>query len=308
MTESPLLTEAFRTIASIVRDFQVHGRVCRGATLKPEYLRRVPLLTEQALGFHKFGDLLRAASRAGFISVTARTGVDLEVTLPAASNEQAPALASPTAHSVLEEIGVVGDSVAVTRPIRVRPDLWRAFNSNSATYSYSRERDFASPASDVEAGDPSVVPVPSLHAKTKVWMREFVSAHQVELGPDLARVLSSARNRYEYATTLRASPALSKEWRADYLKHVLDEIQAWAVANNLTIPNLIGSFRGTATGSGDSAGAVTAPIWPTSGYVNELRTTLAEELDRRCAELLDKLIGELLQLRGLLSVAHAKRS
>jgi hypothetical protein len=303
MADPQLITDAFRTIASIVHEFGVQGRVCRGATLKPEYLRRVPLLTEQALGFRKFGDLLRAAERAGYVSVTPRLGADLELTPPVATSESA---AAPPPRIVPDDVMPPGEPIALTGAVRVRPDLWRAFNSNSVSYSYSRQRDLALPASSAGGGDPSLVPVPNLSDKVRSLMRDFASTHQIELGSDLVRQLLQARHRYDCEIALRAFPALLKRWRAAYLAFVLAEIKSWAAQNDVTLRNLIGSFRGTARET-VASGGITNESVPASSSRFETGFVLADELDRRCASLLDTLIGELLQLRGLLSVAQAKR-
>lgn len=306
MTDNQLLTEAFRTIASIVREFETQGRVCRGATLKPEYLRRVPLLAERALGFRKFGDLLRAAANAGYIRLTARTGVDLEATLPAAGMESVVA----TQQQIFPEETVNAvESADIAGAIRVRPDLWRAFNSNSVVYCYSRERDRAVPASLIDGRSPSPLRVPSLASQVKELMGDFVSAHLSELSSDLAHQLTTARHRYDFEMALRANTLLLKKWRADYIKYVVAQIQSWASQNKLTLHNLIGSFRGSLPDGSTAGGARDGMSVPSpESRLVDAQVSLADELDRRCASLLDTLIGELLELRGLLSVAHSKRA
>ena len=61
----------------MVRDYYSNGRRALGATLKPDLYRRFRL-TEQQLGYLKFGDfLLRAA--VGFVQVVMTLGGDTEV-------------------------------------------------------------------------------------------------------------------------------------------------------------------------------------------------------------------------------------
>ena len=62
LTTNDALPNAFNLLASTVRELCSSGRRALGATLKPEFFRRYGL-TEQQLGFVRFGDFLRAAER-----------------------------------------------------------------------------------------------------------------------------------------------------------------------------------------------------------------------------------------------------
>lgn len=81
---STSLTQPFSILASCVRQFELSGKPCIGALLKPKFLQAIGGgVTERTLGFSRFGEFLRAAQTAGFVRVADHPGGDLEVSLPA---------------------------------------------------------------------------------------------------------------------------------------------------------------------------------------------------------------------------------
>jgi len=182
VTTNDAIQNPYYLLATTARDLCAGGRRALGAVLKPELFRRYNI-TEQQLGFVKFGDFLRAAQQAGFVELRFTPGGDLEV--------------CPTASGVSPLSTQVGFPAALTSPVpvaapvsqpttwpapqpatavRVRPDLWNAFTSFSAAWVYDVPRDLAYKAPGLIGGErlgSNLLRIPLALDRTVEWMRAF---------------------------------------------------------------------------------------------------------------------------------------
>jgi hypothetical protein len=174
-----VLTPAFELLSSTVNDFFLRARPCLGAALKPRLYDRG--FSERAFHFNKFGDFLRAAERAGYVKLSKTSGGDIAVLPASISAAPAPTL-QPTVLVPVAPESTIGSSslVASNVPLRVRPDLWNAFNSHSDNWVYDPDQDRAFRA-DAEAwGMPArtLIPVPSGRDRIAEWMRAFTNQQE----------------------------------------------------------------------------------------------------------------------------------
>jgi hypothetical protein len=325
------LSDPFTLLAAVVRDYHLNGRRALGATLKPDLYRRFRL-TEQQLGYAKFGDFLRAAERAGFVSVVMTLGGDLEVFPPSASvpPAQQKMFVDAPPRPVLP-VGSVSPQ-AVLRDdasVRVRVDLWNAFTSYSARWVYDPIHDravrvLAGQSDPVILGGGQPISIPAGRERTLGWMRAFAEMQDPEPKSRLLAALDGGETTpYQFNSTLRSSMKMLKAWQKYHVRQVVAAIETWAASNNLkpkdvttpyvrrpqpywpvvSLPAQVDVPRAIEVSTTSVQGLPAAPSVPASV------TTAAAlaSLTPRLATLVDELIDELLRLRGALQVIDPKR-
>jgi hypothetical protein len=318
------LSESFRLLDVSVRDLCSYGRRCLDAKLKPE-LRRRYNFSELQLGFAKFGDFLRAAERAGVIKMAYTVGGDLEI-WPGRPHPSLSPYRSGTANlpvppqrTNLEESAFSSSTFSL--PIRVRDDLWNAFNSFSAQWVYDRNIDSARRLPDggqAEIG-PDLIRIPSGRERTLEWMRSFSRTQDATREARLLAVLAGDSPVYRFKAAVNADPSVNRAWRRYHIQQVVADIEAWAASNGVHPKDVTSPFRRVQSTLpvGPSPMTQTAPLATQS--LSTLETALkpltqpapqapssSPSLTPRLAALIDELIDELLRLRGTLQVMEPR--
>lgn len=306
----------FHLLAITVRDLRSFGRRALGATLKPELFRRYGI-TEQQLGFGKFGDFLQAAQRAGFVQLSYTPGGDLEV-LPAATS--VPALGTqvgfPAAFASPFPVGAPVSQPAIqpATPVRVRPDLWDAFTSFYAAWVYDVSRDFAfrapGPIADETQGS-NLITIPPSRDRTVEWMRAFAQVQDPDSKSRLEDALQGDSAPYNFNSAVRTNPRLHRPWRRYHIQQVVAAIEAWAASNNIHPKEITTPFQRPVHDywSTQRIPGVPPPVPlplieppPTS----VVQVNPSPRLTPRLASLIDEMIDELLRLRGALQIEEKR--
>jgi hypothetical protein len=137
---SASLRPAFELLANTVSDFYLRGRPCLGATLKPKLYERG--FNEKAFDFNKFGEFIHAAESAGYVKLSKTSGGDIAIS--PTSSPATPVQAIQPALPFMPDPTTVSPSVLSSNiPLRVRRDLWNAFNSHSDKWVYDPDQDRA---------------------------------------------------------------------------------------------------------------------------------------------------------------------
>ncbi|MGA9042431.1 MAG: hypothetical protein WB421_18005 [Terriglobales bacterium] len=312
LTTNDALDSSFRVLASIVQDLHLRGRKSMGATLKPELFRRCGL-SERQLGFLKFGDLLRAAESSGFIQLRPTPGGDLEV-WPAglAIPALAPCTASialptvPSSPPLLKSNWIPPNSFSA---VRVREDLWNAFNSFSAKWVYDVAGDQARRIPEnqgtIDLGLPGTrLQIPSGRDRVLGWMRTFSGVQDADTKARLLSALSEDSAAYHFNKVLSVDLKLRKAWRRYHVQQVLAAIEAWASSNNIRPKQVAGSLnRVTRIPWSAPVAQQDLPVVPPQISVPPVPpVTSTTALAPRLAVLIDELIDGLLRLRGVLQI------
>jgi hypothetical protein len=316
---SDALTEAFHLLDSSVQFLCASGRRCLGARLKPELRRRSYAFSEQQLGFLKFAEFLRAAQRAGIIQLAYTTGGDLEVWPGPAASQSIHRPSTPIESAITSWPRPATRYSPPARPgaaIRVRDDLWRAFNSFSPQWMYDRNTDVArrlTDAPDIETG-PDLVRIPAGRDRLLGWMRSFADTQNPSTKAQLLIVLSGESPVYQFKRTVVVDPNLSRAWREYHIQQTLAAIEAWSSSNGVSPRNITSPYRpfeprpeyrpersaGARVVCVDTAAQLANPASPPTV------TTTQHALAPRLATLIDELIDELLRLRGALQVTDPR--
>lgn len=345
-TTNDELSQSFQLLCELVRESQSLGRICLGAPLKLELQRRTRRnFNQQNLGFPRFGDFLRAAEAAGLIQLLRTPGGDLEVRLSPGNHGVSPSVAhgfvreSPELTINFPPVVIGAPRPAITPPavgarpaqgfygsdeqqVRVRQDLWDAFNSIFGTWAYDRKNDAAYKVPPnlfgPTANNPDLVEIPSGRERTLEWMRSFAEMQENETKERLLIVLNSDSAPFNFRKLIGVDSKLRRSWRRYHIKQVLAAIDAWATSNGLHPQR------------------VTTPFWPTSvqprpwSRAPERRenpskilassperrpisvpapvqqSSIPGGLNSRLESLVDQLIDELLRLRGALQIINQK--
>ena len=315
-TSNDALSEAFHLLEESVRHLPGYGRQCLGARPKPELRRRTHYtFSEQLLGFAKFGDFLRAAERAGVIHFGYTPGGDLAISLARTQPSQ-PVFAS----------GVGSVPPAWTRPraippitlgptLRVRDDLWNAFNSFSSQWVYDRNSDLARRLPDGAQTEtaPDLIRIPAGRERVVNWMRSFAGTQDAATKTHLLSTLSGDSPIYHFKIAVEADPNLRRAWRRYHVQQVLAAIEAWSASNNVHPKDVSGSLRRISPPypfpqPSEVPAASPVPVVPNPALPLPTQTTLQQTtlLTPRLATLIDELINELLRLRGTLQVIEPR--
>jgi len=297
------LTNSFHLLISTVRDFEAIGRPCLGATLKPRLYARG--FDEKLFGFRKFGDFLRAAAAAGNVRLSPTPGGDISISLPSAPVTQlvAPATAAPLPLSPptsASEPNPMG-------PVKVRQDLWNAFNSFSDRWLYDRVQDRAFKEMTDGAASPGTISIPPGGERIKEWMQAFTSLQELGIKARLSHVIESGVDLYQFSNAIRVN-GLQRAWSQFHTQNVVAAIQAWAATNNVRPQSIVTPFQRTLSFSRlpESTNGSTTPLDASAEVVPQVQPHSAE-LNSKLESLIDALINELISLRGLLQVVGSKR-
>ncbi|MGB6945812.1 MAG: hypothetical protein WBE37_25665 [Bryobacteraceae bacterium] len=308
-TTSDVFTNAFQVLASVVRDFHINGRQCLGATLKPRLYQQG--LNEKLLGFNRFGDFLRAAEVAGYVRLCPTPGGDIGVS-PGSSpraSEVPPAGAAdilPTAAAVVQPT-----TRASGAPIRVRQDLWNAFNSLSDRWVYDPANDRAFKES-LGTGQwdgqqllsrANAVPIPPGRERITEWMRSFTDMQDPDIRAQLSNAIERGAGLYEF-NNLARSKGLLRLWSRFHIQNVLAAIEAWAASNRIQ-PNNVAAPLHPPTAIMPLGVKAPEAVQKQPEFVPSAPPESA--LNARLETLIDSLINDLVSLRGLLQVVGPKR-
>jgi hypothetical protein len=307
------VSESFHLLDTTVRSINASGRRCLAAKLKPELQRRSKLaFSEQVLGFAKFADFLKDAQRAGIVRLERTLGGDWEVL---------PALQSTPPFSrmaVGQPESVVARPALRTNPpsphesaVRVRDDLWAAFNSSSAQWVYDKNTDSARriPGHASSEVGPELVGIPPGGDRVLGWMRSFAEAQSPSTKAQLASLLLGASPAYRFRISVNANPNVGRAWRRYHVQQVVAAIDAWAASNNVHPKAITGPFNPVhSVYSRPVRPAIAAPVVPSAPPVPapplaiSLPSTPSSALTPRLEALITEMIDQLLLLRGTLQV------
>jgi hypothetical protein len=320
------ISPAFHLLASVVTELYSVGRSRLGAKLKLELKRRTyNNFSEQQLGFAKFGDFLRAAENAKVIQLTWSPGGDLEAWPPNVSTSQLTLrpvlqrLSSPQSVAAPLLTPMV-NPIKLPSVIRVRQDLWNAFNSFSSSWVYDRAKDLAYKLPLNQAPDSEhskeTTPISGGRERVLKWMREFSEGQEPGTKARLLTSLDGESAPYHFNSAIALDPKLRRAWRRFHVQRVLEAIDAWAVSNNLRPNDVAASFQ-----------SYQRPHWPVLPDSSQPRSPVlasdvvaapqkspatvepvgAHLMTPRLITLVDELIDELLRLRGSLQVVMPKQ-
>ena len=321
LSNDDAFTNAFRLLAATVRDFHSHSRPCLGATLKPA-LHMQGNFNEALLGFRKFGDFLRAAQTAGYVHLRPTAGGDISV-WPTSSPVEEPADQTRTAATPATAPMSPSFRPTASWAVRVRQDLWNAFNSFSAKWVYDPTTDVAFKDTDPTgmwiaqgAQLPNLVQIPTGRERVLEWMRSFANTRDPETSRQLLAALNEDASPYQFNNLVRANDLL-RSWSHFHVQQVLAAIDAWAASSGVQ-PKNVTSPRYAPIRSAVPVGA--PPPAPLSASVQTVRAAetttsdsvrtsqfVASPLTQRLETLVDNLIDDLIQLRGLLQVVGSKQ-
>ena len=312
MVPNSNITDAFQLLASVVREFHSISRPSLGATIKPAVCTRGNF-NELTFGFRKFGDFLRAAEAAGYVQLRPTAGGDISV-WPASGSIPPPLASTPNAPTSVAEPTQPQQSPPSN--VRVRQDLWNAFNSFSGRWVYDPTTDVAFKEVDASTWNapgiqrPNVIPIPGGRERVIEWMRSFANTQDAETRATLNATLSGDGGPYQFNNLVR-SKNLLRAWNHFLIQQVLAAIDAWAAPHHLQLKNVTLPFRPLHTFN-TTATVPTPPIsQPTPLPVppEPTRTSLVvgSALTGRLESLVDELIEELFKLRGLLQVVGPKQ-
>ena len=313
-------SSCFQLLATTVRDLSSRGRYPLGAFLKVELRRRTQNgFNEQQLGYPKFGDFLRAAKAAGYIEIRLSPGGDLEA-LPAQGplnpNALVPGQRDPASSPPNQTRAVPSESGS----IRIREDLWEAFNSFSRwAYDPSSDRAVRMP-SDAPANQgllpgaftfSDLVEIPSGRDRILGWMRHFASLQPPPMRDLLANVLQGENGFYQFNQVVRTDRKLVWAWRQFNIRQVAAAITAWTAEKRVQPKGVIVPYERPSPLPWQlrAAPAAVREAIPPSVAPNTAPATMSASsaLTPRLATLIDELIDELARLRGMLHVVSPRQ-
>jgi hypothetical protein len=150
-------------------------------------------------------------------------------------------------------------------------------------------------------------------------MRSFASVQVPETGRQLLTVLDGDAAPFQFTKLVR-SRGLSPSWSNFHIKQVVAAIESWASANGVRPKNIIGpTYMATQSlvaaferSPNPPLSIPASPVAPPSGPLTpgalESSRPADSLLTNRLEGLIDKLIDDLIQLRGLLQIAGSKRA
>jgi hypothetical protein len=312
-------TTAFQLLVATVRDFHSQGRPCLGATLKPALYTRGNF-TELVLGFRRFGDFLRAAQTAGYVQLRPTAGGDISVWPTSVPVEQPSAPTQNIATPATPQMSLPFKTAA-SSGVRVRQDLWNAFNSFSAKWVYDPTSDVAFKDTDttgmwIASGvqRPNLVEIPNGRERVVEWMRSFANTQDAETSRQLLAALIGDAGPYQFNNLVRANDLL-RSWSHFHIQQVLAAIDAWATTTgvqpkNVTTPRYSPLRPGPDRPPAPQFPVVTQTVQrPGTSTSDPAKTSqpVASPLTQRLETLIDHLIDDLIQLRGLLQVVGIKQ-
>ena len=297
-----VFTPAFQLLASTVNDFCLRARPCLGATLKPKLHSHG--LDEKSIGFRKFGDFLRAAEAAGYVKLGKTSGGDIAIFPTSATPAPAQVVPPPVLAPFAPDTTIIPASLVSSNvPLRVRQDLWNAFNSFSDKWVYDPERDLAM-KEDIgswSAPQRTLIAIPTGRDRVTEWMRAFANTQDPNTKAILLAALDNGAEMYKF-NNLTHSMGLQRAWRRFHILQVLTAIQTWAAAQLLHPRSVVTPFQ---TPTADLTTPATIPL-PVALPPAASPSAASSQLNTRLESLIDTIITELISLRGLLAVVGPK--
>jgi hypothetical protein len=293
------LTPAFALLASTVNDFHLCGRPCLGAALKPK-LRSLGF-DEKSVGFIKFGDFLRTAEKAGYVRLANTEGGDIAIF---SASVQAPVMQAPLLAPLVQSSTPTPASLHSNVPLRIRPDLWNAFNSHSDQWSYdpAQDRAFNARAEGYGIQTTALVPIPSGRERLGAWMRAFADQQEPIPKTALMAGVDQGVDSYHFTTITHAN-GIQRAWRRFHIQQVLTAIETWANEHGLHPKNVATPFHAPVADRRTLA-ASPPPMPPPPATPPSIASS---QLNTRLESLVDNLIHDLISLRGLLAVVGPKQ-
>lgn len=305
------VTSAFQLLASTVREFHSIGRPCLGATLKPELFRRTQgNFNEQRLGFPRFGDFLRLAAASGLVQLRPTPGGDISVWPVGIQTPVLPQ--TPFAQNFAPRAQVVSATPAWANrstgaPMRVRQDLWTAFNSYSASWVYDPLADIAyreTEAGERAIGESLLIKIPPGRERVMEWMRSFAKMQDLPTQERLMASFEGSAGPYGFHSVVRQDLRLQRMWHRFHVQQVLASIEAWASANNLHPKDLVGTAYWTPNSVSHVVPQAPQVSVPAPQPANTTTQPSQVILSSRLESLIDGLIDELVKLRGFLQLVR----
>ena len=297
-----VFTPAFQLLASTANDFHLRARPCLGATLKPKLYSHG--FDEKSIGFRKFGDFLRAAEAAGYVKLGKTSGGDIAIFPTSATPAPAQVVPPPVLAPFAPDTTIIPASLVSSNvPLRVRQDLWNAFNSFSDKWVYDPERDLAM-KEDIgswSAPQRTLIAIPTGRDRVTEWMRAFANTQDPNTKAILLAALDNGAEMYKF-NNLTHSMGLQRAWRRFHILQVLTAIQTWAAAQLLHPKNVVTPFH---TPTADRTTPATIPP-PMALPPAAAPSAASSQLNTRLESLIDTIITELISLRGLLAVVGPK--
>ena len=245
-TPSADLTTAFELLEKVVSQMAKTGRSVLGAALKLQMRRAsTPTFDERALGYGKFAEFLRAAERAGKVTLGESPGGDIEITLARPGQRTPPSTSSSQ--------------------ISVRDDLWRAFTGFSPSlvrvFNLQDGRAYSIPKFSVsgeqlsvtqirnqlEQGSNDLVRIEPISASTLFeWMEGFAQAegHNVQVRNALLRALAGPAPFRSFSFAARTN-GVFREWATERVNRVLQVLENWFRDHQIPSPTDLFSRRPT---------------------------------------------------------------
>ena len=233
------LTNSFHLLTSIVREFEAIARPCLGATLKPKLYARG--FDDRQFGFRKFGDFLRSAAAAGHVRLTTTPGGDISISLPSSTptNLGPPqTISSPLSPPPIAYATATFNPMG---PVKVRQDLWNAFNSFSDKWLYDVVQDRAF-KDIVGMGISGTIPVPPGRERITEWMEAYSSMQGPDAKARLSYVVETAGDLYQFGNVIRVF-GLQRSWNQFHTQKVVAAIQDWAATNNIQPKSVVTPFH-----------------------------------------------------------------
>lgn len=317
-TTNDALFTAYQVLASTARDLRAGGRRPLGATLKPRLYWRG--IAEFQLGFLKFGDFLRAAEAAGFVRLSRSEGGDIEV-WPTEAAQQPGGETTVTVSPVVARAPYAPrpgwpEPSYGSAPIRVRQDLWNAFNSFSDKWVYdvAQDRAYKVPGGQTDLfvlPGTRLIAIPPARERMTDWMKSFADTQDGDTKASLRSALDGEAPQYRFKTVVMTNPRLNKSWRNYHTQQVVAAIDAWATANSIRPKDVTTSLnRATQTRWSSRLPDPPAPTPVPQSLASAApvsQPAVPATLAPRLAGLIDELIDQLLRLRGTLQVVDSKR-
>jgi hypothetical protein len=339
LSKNDAVISAFNQLWSAARDLQAKTGRCLGANLKLELRRRSSwAFNEQQLGFPRFGDFLRAAQMGGYIRLQPTPGGDLQIIpqdrlapvsqdlssrsfpLPNEPQFRATQLvqAEPASSPMpVASLNVMEDAVrpmeswrapVASSVVRVRQDLWNAFNNVYDEWVYDRSQDRAMRKSAAERSEnatlANLIPIPSGRQLLTEWILKFADTQPPERKDRLVNLLKEPNAPLNFLSEARRNASLQREWHRFHVQRAVQTIQDWSVRNAVQ-PKNVATQRLRAPKEVASAPyqVPTQSPTPFSAKVDstpDSKKVLADKL----AGVIDEMVERLITLRGLIAIVN----
>jgi hypothetical protein len=298
------------------------------------------MFNEQQLGFPRFGDFLRAAQLGGYIRLEPTPGGDLQIipqdrlapisyappmqsvplpnepwmsnTRPAQGNLLSNPLPVASGNVVEAPLRSIESwrAPAASSGVRVRQDLWNAFNNVYDEWVYDRSQDRAMRKSAAERSDnvtsDNLIPIPSGRQLLTEWIITFADTQPPERKDRLVNMLKEPGAPLNFLSEARRNISLQRVWHRFHVQQAIQAIGDWSARNGVQ-PNNIATQR-VRTARNLVAVPYQVPTQsPTATRVNEDLTADGKKvLTDKLAEMIDEMVERLIALRGLIAIVNRR--